>query len=332
MRAQRPISASFWGYLLKSSTFVGALQSTTVGIRDGKTISYDQFGSLPLPEPPLEDQHRISIFLDSETSKIDALIAEQERLIALLQEKRQAVISHAVTKGLDPSVPMKDSGVDWMGQVPAHWELCALRRTVRTALNGVWGDEPDRDEAGIPCIRAADFDRHHWRAKLNSAPRRLISDNDLRSRKLQRGDLVIEKSGGGEQQPVGCVVLFDAEVSAVCSNFCARMQCEPDCDSGFLVLVHAFLYARHITTRSIKQSTGIQNLNMGSYLSESIALPPLDEQVLIREHVLRGLTSVDNAAEEASKLIALLRERRTALITAAVTGQIDVRGLVETAA
>src|SRR5690554_4596911 len=123
----RTIHPWFYRYLLKSRPYVSALQASTDSLRDGKSITFEQFGDIPLPYPPVADQRQIACFLDHETAKIDALIREQERLIELLQEKRQAVISHVVTKGLDPDVPMKDSGVEWLGEVPAHWKVKPLR-------------------------------------------------------------------------------------------------------------------------------------------------------------------------------------------------------------
>ncbi|GAB6111554.1 restriction endonuclease subunit S domain-containing protein [Desulfomicrobium salsuginis] len=123
LRPSRSVTATYWSYALKSVDYIGALQSVTDGIRDGKNIGYDQFGMIGLPYPTIQEQSAIAAFLDRETAKIDALVAEQEKLIELLKEKRQAVISHAVTKGLDPNVPMKDSCVEWLGEVPEHWSI-----------------------------------------------------------------------------------------------------------------------------------------------------------------------------------------------------------------
>lgn len=121
------VKHNYFKFLFKSMPFIAALQASTNSLRDGKSINYEQFSSLSLCLPSLQEQTQIANFLDHETAKIDTLIAKQEKLIELLQEKRQAVISHAVTKGLDPDVPMKDSGVAWLGAVPAHWKTCLLK-------------------------------------------------------------------------------------------------------------------------------------------------------------------------------------------------------------
>ncbi len=122
------IEPNFFRHLFKSKAYISALQATTDSLRDGKSITYQQFGDIQLLLPPLSEQQNIANFLDRETAKIDELIAEQQQLIELLKEKRQAVISHAVTKGLNPDAPMKDSGIEWLGEVPEHWVVTVAKR------------------------------------------------------------------------------------------------------------------------------------------------------------------------------------------------------------
>lgn len=123
----KQLSYGYYRYLLKCAPFVAALQSSTDSLRDGKSINYEQFGAISLPITSIFEQTQIAAFLDHETAKIDNLIVKQQQLIELLKEKRQAVISHAVTKGLNPDVPMKDSGVEWLGEVPEHWVSTSLK-------------------------------------------------------------------------------------------------------------------------------------------------------------------------------------------------------------
>jgi len=146
-RDQKNINPGYFRYLLKERSYISALQSVTTGIREGRTITYEQFGSLLMPVAPVSEQHHIARFLDHETARIDALIEEQQRLIELLKEKRQAVISHAVTKGLDPAVPMKDSGVEWLGEVPAHWDVSRLKYHSTRIGDGLHST-PEYDDAG----------------------------------------------------------------------------------------------------------------------------------------------------------------------------------------
>ncbi|RRU90847.1 restriction endonuclease subunit S [Stutzerimonas xanthomarina] len=137
--ANREIDNRFFKHLFKSVSFISALQNTSNLVRDGQALRYNNFVQLSLPFPSLNEQRTIGAFLDHETARIDALIEEQQRLIELLKEKRQAVISHAVTKGLDPTVPMKDSGVEWLGEVPAHWRVIKLGLLASDRCDGPFG-------------------------------------------------------------------------------------------------------------------------------------------------------------------------------------------------
>ncbi|MBX7133129.1 MAG: restriction endonuclease subunit S, partial [Fimbriimonadaceae bacterium] len=136
MRPSGAVQPRFLGYQLRSREVISIIDGSTFGSKMPRA-SWDFVGSMPFPLPPVEEQAVISAFLDRETAKIDALVEEQKRLIELLKEKRQAVISQAVTKGLDPNVPMKDSGVEWLGKIPAHWNVLPCRAIVfeKTARN-----------------------------------------------------------------------------------------------------------------------------------------------------------------------------------------------------
>jgi len=216
----------------------------------------------------------------------------------------------------------KDSKVEWLGEVPQGWRVLRLRSTVTSCQNGVWGDEPDGIH-DIPCVRVADFDRTSFR--VGEIPTvRSIDPRAVAVRRLNKGDLLLEKSGGGELQPVGVVVSYDRETAAVCSNFIARMGVASGFDSRFLVYLHAALYKLRINTRSIKQSTGIQNLDSDSYLQESGAFPDLSEQRAIATFLDRETTKIDALMAKKERLIELLQEQRGALITRAVTKGLDL--------
>src|SRR5690606_6795101 len=135
LNATEAIYPSFYRYLFKSRPYISALQATTDSLRDGKSITFEQFGAIPLVIPAVNEQESIANFLDHETAKIDALVEKQQQLITLLKEKRQAVISRAVTKGLNASVPMRASGVEWLGKVPLHWDVKKIRYLLK--VNGL---------------------------------------------------------------------------------------------------------------------------------------------------------------------------------------------------
>jgi type I restriction enzyme S subunit len=273
----------------------------------------DKLRSLETPHPPPSEQAEILSTLRRETARIDALIAKKTEFIELLAKKRQALITHAVTKGLDPNVKMKDSGVEWIGEVPEHWGVRRIKFAISSCRNGVWGDDPTGN-GDVPCVRVADFNRDTLRVNSEIPTLRKISENDRDSRRLRRGNLLLEKSGGGERQPVGQVVLYDRDDDAVCSNFIAKIELSSCEDSAFWCYQFAAAYACGLNLRSVKQTSGIQNLDQEQYFDEIASHPPHAEQVAIAAFLDRETARID-----------LLKKRRSALITAAVTGQIDLR-------
>ena len=221
-----------------------------------------------------------------------------------------------------PYPEYKDSGVEWLGEIPAHWEVTRLRATVTGCQNGVWGEEAD-EVHDLVYVRVADFDRVQFRVRLDAPTMRSIAPRLAQTRRLEEADLLLEKSGGGDKQPVGAVVVYDHSEPAVCSNFVARMGVTDGCDSRYLTYLHATLYSARINTRSIKQSTGIQNLDSASYLNESVGLPREGEQRAIAEFLDRETAKIDALVARKQRLMELLQEKRTALITRAVTRGLD---------
>jgi len=213
----------------------------------------------------------------------------------------------------------KDSGVEWLGEVPGHWEVDRLKWSTLACKNGIWGDEPKQNDDDIPCVRVADFDRQKLRVELSEPTIRNVTEKERNGRVLKQGDLLLEKSGGGEFQPVGCVVLYDDPLPAVCSNFVARVQVAAGMNAPFWRYVHAAAYAVRLNTRSIKQTSGIQNLDQQQYLDELAAFPPLPEQTQIAAFLDRETAKIDELVAEQRRLMALLKEKRQAVISHAVT-------------
>ena len=188
--------------------------------------------------------------------------------------------------------------------------------------NGVWGDEADGMNDTI-CVRVADFNRTQFLVNLHDPTLRSIDPRIAETRLLKKKDLLLEKSGGGEKQPVGAVVMYNHRLPAVCSNFVARMPVAKGHHPRYLTYLHAALYTARINTRSIKQSTGIQNLDGASYLSEYVGTPGDREQCGIATFLDRETAKIDALVETKERLIELLQEKRTALITRAVTRGLD---------
>ncbi|MFM9962097.1 MAG: restriction endonuclease subunit S [Planctomycetaceae bacterium] len=213
----------------------------------------------------------------------------------------------------------KASGVEWLGDVPEHWHLDRMKWSTRSCKNGIWSDEAKQDENDIPCVRVADFDRQRLRVELDEPTMRNVSASERVGRVLRQGDLLLEKSGGGEGQPVGCVVLYDDPKAAVCSNFVAKVEVAPGMNSSFWRYLHAAAYSVRLNTRSIKQTSGIQNLDQQQYLDEIAAFPSEIEQTKIASFLDRETSKIDGLVGEQRRLMELLKEKRQAVISHAVT-------------
>lgn len=213
----------------------------------------------------------------------------------------------------------------WAEGAPAHWRIDRLKATVTTCQNGLWGDEPDGLH-DITCVRVADFDRTRRRVRLENHTLRAVPTSKRTGRVLRCGDLLIEKSGGGELQPVGTVVLYAHDKEAICSNFVARMPVAGGFHPEFITYLHQALYGLRVPERSIKQTTGIQNLDSAEYLNEKVALPPFAEQRAISDFLDGRTASIDALIAKKERLLTLLAERREAIVSLAV-----VRGVRELA-
>ena len=285
-----------------------------------QNLSQDDFYSFTAPLPPNNEQFEIAIFLDHETAKIDALIAEQQRLIELLQEKRQAVISHAVTKGLNPDVPMKDSGVEWLGEVPEHWGVGQIRRFSHSVKTGRTPEEADFEQASdaIPWFTPGAFGSD---IKLFAAEKHVSLDAVEGGRAnlfSARSVLVIG---------IGATLGKVAFPGLVCSGNQQINAIEPLAKVSPLFLALAMSASVEQMKVSSNASTiGIMNQQKTKEII--LAMPPKHEQDEISHRLVFVCADLDRLGSTCSAVITLLQERRSALISAAVTGQIDVRGLV----
>ena len=290
-----------------------------------QNLSQDNFLRFVLPLPPYSEQNTIAAFLDHETAKIDALIAEQEKLIALLAEKRQATISHAVTRGLNPEVPMKDSGVAWLGEVPTHWIVQSIKHIVATPITDGPHETPNFPEEGIPFVSAEAvsggyIDFKKIRGYIS------IEDHYRYSTKYkpQIHDIFMVKSGA----TTGVTAIVETDTDFNIWSPLAVIRCDKQKADPYFVL--AALRSRNFQEGvALNWSFGTQqNIGMGVLGDLPIALPPLIEQKNITNALAKELPKHNQICYEAEHAILLLKERRSALIAAAVTGQIDVRTFV----
>ena len=281
--------------------------------------------NVEFPFPPQTEQTAIAAFLDRETAKIDALIAEQEKLIALLAEKRQATISHAVTRGLDPDAPMKDSGVEWLGQVPTHWEIRPLKHLVSLKSGGTpskanldyWTD------GEIPWASAKDLKTE------------VLHDtgDHLTELAIQDGAAELVEAGSALVVVRGMILarLFPVSVAACAMAINQDLKAvTPMADVTLSYLPWLLRGTAEETLRRLDEAGhGTKALRMDAWLSMKVPLPPSGEQKDIAGQLIKRLDEIDGLHALAVQANKLLLERRAALIAAAVTGQIDVRGLVD---
>ncbi|EGR1157597.1 restriction endonuclease subunit S [Vibrio parahaemolyticus] len=292
---------------------------------NGAKIMNGEMAAISLCIPSDYEQQKIANFLDHETAKIDTLIAKQEKLIELLKEKRQAVISHAVTKGLNPDAPMKDSGVEWLGEVPEHWVVAQLKFNTKLMQTGPFGSQlhaEDYVEGGVPLINPA----HMINGEIVPDPQVSV-DADTQDRlsrhKLAEGDIIFARRG----ELGRCAVVTDQQVGWICGTGSLKATLNERLipEYAYLLITSDGVVAE--LSLESKGST-MDNLNTETLGKIRTPVPPVHEQRAILAYVDEVSGKYKHLVDLAENAIGLMKERKTALISAAVTGKIDVRHFV----
>lgn len=285
-------------------------------------ITKGDLGAIKVPVPSSELQQTIAAFLDRETGKIDALVAEQERLIELLKEKRQAVISHAVTKGLDPDAPMKDSGIEWLGEVPVGWEVVQFKRDLAFLTSGSRGWAEHYADDGALFIRIGNLTRDSIRLDLSDIQRVAVPDGTEGERtKVQSGDVLFSITAYLGSVAIAPQNLEPAYVSQhVALARLGQRYFLPEW-VGYVTL--SFVGKTYLETQGYG-GTKIQ-LSLDDVANLIMTKPTIEEQSAIVTFLDSETGKIDTLVSEAQQAIGLLKERRSALISAAVTGKIDVQ-------
>ncbi len=320
IRPRTTLVPDFLGHLLAASFFIEQVIARSTGV-SYPAINASDLVSIPVLVPSKSEQAVIASFLDRETAKIDELVAEQRRLIELLKEKRQAVISHAVTKGLNPNAPMKPSGIEWLGDIPEHWEVLRLKQLSKKVTDGEHISPSIVDE-GIPLLSAKDV--RDWR--IDYEVDKYVSPSDAAQFwnrcNPQRGDVLIVSRGA----TVGRIGVVEDDL-----KFCLMgsvILCKPqlEYDAAFLYFA---LNAKHAQTSLwfSSASSAQQAIYIRDVAEVPVPVPPPAELVNIAAFLKTEVARLDILTSQAERAIELLQERRTALISAAVTGKIDVRSL-----
>ncbi|MEW6245826.1 MAG: restriction endonuclease subunit S [Nitrospirota bacterium] len=286
-------------------------------------VTAAEVGDLTALLPPQFEQRTIAAFLDRETAKIDALVAKKKRLIELLREKRTALITHAVTKGLDPTVPLKDSGVEWLGKIPAHWEVKRLKHVAKEPLQYGASEASEFNDPEQPrFIRITDIDET---GRLREDTFRSLPQEIARPYLLKRGDLLLARSGA----TVGKTFLYQESWGKACyAGYLIRFRtnnavCTPEFVSYFTL---SSAYWSWLSGTFIQAT--IQNVSAERYANLTVTLPPIEEQQEIMSFLDRETAKLDALIAKVREGIEKLKEYRIALISAAVTGKIDVREAV----
>lgn len=317
------LSGIFLHYLFQSDFLVNTIQRIKGGMGVPHLFQED-LNKFYIPLPPIEEQSVIADFLDHETAKIDALIAEQEKLLILLAEKRQATLLQAVTRGVIPDVPLKDSGVAWLGEVPAHWRVCPLKLLGRVGN----GSTPNRDnpnywaESGFPWLNSSV-------ANLDEV---VQADQFVTQLALQECHLPIVEppavlvgiTGQGKTRGMATKLMFIATVN---QHLAYIKTSESKLTVSFLLRVLEMAY-HHLRTESDGVGSTKGAITCEQLGRLAIPLPDVEEQGSIAAFLDTETAKLDTLKAEAERAIALLKERRSGLIAAAVTGKIDVRNAV----
>lgn len=214
----------------------------------------------------------------------------------------------------------KDSGVQWLGEIPSHWEVVRLKSVIKDSQSGVWGEDPKHDGSDTLCLRVADFNYNNGYLKEDNLTYRNYGKELSSNKQLQMRDLLLEKSGGGDLYPVGRVVRYNFNgIVATCSNFIQKLTPRDNVDSDFIYYLFRTMYYLKVNGLYYNQTTGIQNLKVKEYLSQTVFLPPLSEQQAIANYLDTATAKIDEAIAQQQKMIGLLNERKQIIINNAVT-------------
>jgi len=310
------IDTSFLNYFLQSSECeIQFSLEARGGVQN--FVSLGVLRDLGIPKNPKEEQIKIANFLDHETAKIDLLIEKQQQLIQLLKEKRQAVISHAVTKGLNPDVPMRDSGVEWLGEVPQHWELPKLIHVTTNIGDGLHSTPEYQDNTGYFFINGNNLVDG---SIVISSSAKEVPEEEYRKHYIHLDSNSVLLSINGT---IGNVARYNGE-RIILGKSAAYINTTSYLLPDYLIFYLQSNQIKHYFDLEVTGTT-IFNLSLNSLRQMRVCIPSRNEQIEIEKYCFNQNIKYNLLIEKANSAIALMQERRTALISAAVTGKIDVR-------
>lgn len=292
------------------------------GAAGQKRVSTRFIEYTPVFLPDVSEQKRISAYLDRQCAAIDKVLEIKKEQLTILDDLRKSVIHNAVTKGPDDSTELVDSGIEWMGKIPKEWKIDRIKNRLNMVVGGEWGDDPGADSEGVDIVVFRVADIQGICVKRNDLTIRNVKKSKIINRLISKDSLIIEKSGGGENQPVGRVAYPGSlDFKAICSNFMAKVECGVTIYPNYLNYSIYSLYCCGLNQSSIKQTTGIQNLDTIAYLSTKVAFPKRAEQKRISDYLDEKCGEMQAIQENLNKQIEVLYSYRKSLIHECVTGK-----------
>ena len=329
LRATTQTDVGFISYIVQSERFRQLGAGAMTGAGGLKRVPDEFTRNFVSGWPNIDEQRIIAAHLDRETVRLDGLVAKKTRFVELLREKRQALITHAVTKGLDPTVKMKDSGVEWLGQVPEHWVVCCIQYVINGIEQG-WSPEclstpADDDQWGVVksgCVNGGVFNENDNK----TLPQELTP---MPPYEIRPGDVLMSRASGSPELIGSVALVSTTRNKLMLSDKVFRIACSKNMLPAFFVRVMGSRMMRTQIELSISGADGLaNNLPQSRIKKLMLVRPPVGEQSEICNYIDRQTTRLDTLIEKTERSIALIKERRAALITAAVTGQIDLRAAV----
>jgi len=316
LKDHQKINKRFYKYLLHRYD-VDYMKLLGSGVR--QTINFNHISSSILAYPPLEEQTAIANFLDIKTAEIKRFIQLKEKTIELLKERKTAIINEAVTKGLDSNVEMKDSGIEWLGEIPKHWEVKKLKYLIQGKLKYGANESAELDNPDYPrYIRITDFGND---GKLREDTFKSLAPKTAEGYFLEEGDILFARSGG----TVGKTFLFKDYTGKACfAGYLIRARVN-DLLSSDLLYLFSKSGAYEKWKDSIFNQATIQNIGADKYSVLPIPVPSIYEQSQIIDYCHKRIIEIENLMYQAEKEISLMKEYQESLISEAVTGKIDVR-------
>jgi len=323
------LDGRFLYYVTTSQPFRRLGEAAMTGAAGQKRVPEEFIRDYSIAVPPLLLQRAIANYLDVETARLDSLIAAKEHLLTLLAEKRRALITHAVTRGLNPNAPLRDSGIPWLGEIPAHWRMERLKYHLN-ALEQGWSPQCDNTEATsyewgvlkVGCVNG-------WEFAAEENKRLPEGTEPLVEYEIQPGDVLMSRANTTELLGSTALVRTVRPHLLLCDKLYRLQVDESRLSKEYLVMFLRSSPGRHTFERDATgASNSMQNIGQDSVRNAWIPIPPLLEQETIVAHIAAETAKLDALRASAERTIALLKERRAALIAAAVTGKLDLQAAV----